>query len=213
MIKTDKCTKYKLSGGYRREQAVTGVECHCHWPPYSPTTGCWDVLQLDLEHKQNKNGNEYSMSVLEEVPSLSKLHSLFMYELNNIEITPRKKSMTQSIEETLVGAFELEFQSTNTGIKSTFTRFLKMDLMDMVYNETMDNVLIRSIDRFSHSNAILNAPTERYTGNPLWHKTSLDPWAVQQKEKLKTDSWKTMTSSTIHYHQSQNTHQRRVMLV
>lgn len=65
-----------------------------------------------------------------------KLKSLFVEELRNVKVAPIKKLLIQKIEKTLVDISEIGFHSANTGIKSTFFRFLERALVGMMHQRT-----------------------------------------------------------------------------
>lgn len=86
-----------------------------------------------------------------------------------------KKAMMQGIEEMLTKAFEFSFHIANNEIKMVSFPFLKIALINMIHQETLDIILIKSFDRPSYSNAFIDDLTNKICQPPAFLLQKADP--------------------------------------
>lgn len=129
------------------------------------------------------------------------VHSLIVNVLNHTGVTPMKETMIYCIKEFLLEAFELGFRAANTGMKSAFLRFSKITLVKMIHKKTLDTILLKSFDCFSHSNAFMDVLVEKIHGHTALSHDHAEPmWRTTEKKDRKRsekEEWQAHRSITI----------------
>lgn len=76
-----------------------------------------------------------------------------------------KEALMQDNKETLVEAFDMDFNSANAGIKSALFRFLEKALVGMMLRRTLDSTLAKTLHQPFHSDAFMS-PLLKNDGAP-----------------------------------------------
>lgn len=122
------------------------------------------------------------MEVPENLPFRHELQSLIFDKLTQIGVTPMNEAMIHGIEDTFIKAFEAKFQFADTGIRSVFFHIAKMTLMDMIHQENLETILMKSLDRHSQTEKFTNA----HSDNPYPQKASVQTFVGLAKRVTDT---------------------------
>lgn len=79
--------------------------------------------------------------------SQEKIKSFLIEKLNNIGFSPMKEALMHGFEETIAKAFRVDFHSANTRVMSAFFCYLKMTMLKMIYQGTLDFIMTKSFNR------------------------------------------------------------------
>lgn len=88
-----------------------------------------------------------------------------------------------------------------------------MALIYMIHEGTLDIILMKILNRLSHSDAFTNALFEKLHRHRALSRDPSGPMSRTTETRLKTEWKRWMTSSSIQYHQRQNHHLRRPIIV
>lgn len=93
----------------------------------------------------------------------------------------------RNIKKTVVEAFELCIKATKAGIKSTFFCFLEMALAEMIHKGALYTIMTTSLDRFSHSDALMEALLEKKHRHPALAQDRAGPMGHTTKGKIEDE--------------------------